>query len=176
MVPDFELVEQLREGRGKFVSVGSGFVVARTVAGRLELRRESLPEFNASELRLKLSGGAGQVEFDAVKFRWSNKKGGIAVRPAQTPGIELFDADKVGGEVVLRHWRAGDRFQPIGLKSAAKLQDLFVNAKIPAARRRELFLATTVAGEIFWVEGLRIGERFKLTPGTRRRLVWRWSR
>jgi len=176
VVPDFELVEQLREGRGKFVSIGSGFAVARTAAGRLELHRESLPEFDASEQRFKLSGGAGQVEFDAVKFRWSNKKGGIAVRPAQTPGIELFDADKVGGEVVLRHWRAGDRFQPIGLKSAAKLQDLFVNAKIPAARRRELVLAATASGEIFWVEGLRIGERFKLTPGTGRRLVWRWSR
>jgi hypothetical protein len=31
-------------------------------------------------------------------------------------------------------------------------------------------------GEIFWVEGLRMGERFKLTPRTRRRLVWRWQR
>jgi hypothetical protein len=55
------------------------------------------------------------------------------------------------------------------------LQDLFVNAKIPADRRRTLVLATTAAGEIFWVEGLRIGERFKLTPETTRRLVWRWA-
>jgi hypothetical protein len=47
-----------------------------------------------------------------------------------------------------------------------------VNAKIPAARRRKLVLATTADGTIFWVEGLRIGERFKLTPETRRQLVW----
>ncbi|MBW8864699.1 MAG: tRNA lysidine(34) synthetase TilS, partial [Verrucomicrobia bacterium] len=142
VVPDFELVEQLREGRGKFVSVGSGFVVMRTAAGRLELRREALPEFNASEHALKLSGMAGRVVVDGVKFLWSFKKGGSTMRPVQTPGAELFDADKVGDEIVLRHWRAGDRFQPIGLRSPAKLQDLFVNAKIPAARRRELFLAT----------------------------------
>jgi tRNA(Ile)-lysidine synthase len=88
---------------------------------------------------------------------------------------EFFDADRVGGEIVLRHWRPGDRFQPIGLKSAVKLQDLFVNAKIPAARRRKLVLAATAAGEIFWVEGLRIGETAKLTPKTRRKLVWKWS-
>jgi tRNA(Ile)-lysidine synthase len=76
--------------------------------------------------------------------------------------------------MVLRHWHAGDRFQPIGLKSAAKLQDLFVNAKIPAARRRELVLAVAANGTIFWVEGLRIGEKFKLRPRTKRRLAWNW--
>jgi tRNA(Ile)-lysidine synthase len=89
--------------------------------------------------------------------------------------VEVFDADKIGGEIVLRHWRPGDLFQPIGLNSAAKLQDLFVNAGIPAARRRELALATTAGGEIFWVDGLRIGGRFKLTPQTARMLLWKWA-
>ena len=88
---------------------------------------------------------------------------------------EYFDADRIGGEIVLRHWRAGDRFQPIGLNSPVKLQDLFVNAKIPAARRRDLTLAATANGDIFWVEGLRISENFKLTPETKRRLIWRWQ-
>ncbi|HEX9046241.1 MAG TPA: tRNA lysidine(34) synthetase TilS [Verrucomicrobiae bacterium] len=88
---------------------------------------------------------------------------------------EYFDADKVGGKIVLRHWRPGDRFQPIGMKSPVKLQDLFVNARIPAARRRELVVAVG-AGGIFWVEGLRIGERCKITPQTRRQLVWNWSK
>jgi hypothetical protein len=59
--------------------------------------------------------------------------------------------------------------------SSAQLQDLFVNAKIPVSRRR-LVLAATLTGEIFWVEGLRIGEWFKLTPETRRKLAWQWSK
>ena len=92
------------------------------------------------------------------------------------PGTEFFDADKIGAKIILRHWQPGDRFQPIGLKSAVKLQDLFVNAKIPAARRRELVLATTGAGEIFWVESLRLGEKFKLTSRTRRQFVWKQSK
>jgi tRNA(Ile)-lysidine synthase len=121
-----------------------------------------------------LSDRAGQAEFAGQKFSWALKSFNGARRrlPRQT---ECFDADKIGGEIVLRHWQAGDRFQPIGLKSAVKLQDLFVNVKIPAAQRRTLVLATTADGEIFWVEGLRIGERFKLTPVTRRELVWNWD-
>jgi hypothetical protein len=43
-------------------------------------------------------------------------------------------------------------------------------------RRRNLILATTVGGEIFWVEGLRIAEKFKLTPATKRQLVWNQSK
>jgi hypothetical protein len=39
-----------------------------------------------------------------------------------------------------------------------------------------LVVAAAAHGEIIWVEGLRISERFKLTKTTRRRLVWRWQR
>ena len=95
-------------------------------------------------------------------------------RPQPLAGRETFDGDKVGSKILLRHWQPGDRFQPIGLKSPVKLQDLFVNAKIPVQQRRERVLATTADGIIFWVEGLRIGEKFKLTPATRRKLVWKW--
>jgi tRNA(Ile)-lysidine synthase len=60
------------------------------------------------------------------------------------------------------------------MKRAVKLQDAFVNQKIPRAVRHQLAIAATAAGEIFWVQGLRIGERFKVTPATRRLLRWSW--
>jgi tRNA(Ile)-lysidine synthase len=95
--------------------------------------------------------------------------------PPRKPGVEFFDADKIGGNITLRHWRPGDRFRPIGFKSAAKLQDLFTNQKVPRERRHQLILAE-IGKEIFWVEGLRISENFKLTPETKRLLIWRWRR
>lgn len=177
LVSDFELVEQLRQTPVKFVSISSGLAVARTVAGKLELLSQPQPTFNRAEQPLTLSGRAGQVISGGVSFQWSFKKHpALSARPGRTPGRECFDADKVGRQIILRHWRPGDRFRPIGLKSAVKLQDLFVNAKIPAARRRKLFLATTRAGAVFWVEELRIGEEFKLAEATRRQLIWQWGR
>ena len=173
---DFELVEQLRGTPGKFVSVSSGLSVARDAAGKISLREKVETGFNADELKLKLSGGAGQAAFAGRKFRWQIQPQKNFVRPKKQAGCELFAAGKIGGEIILRHWRAGDRFQPIGLKSPVKLQDLFVNAKIPAARRRDLILAATAGGEIFWVEGLRVGEPCKLLPATQRQLAWHWSK
>jgi tRNA(Ile)-lysidine synthase len=171
---DFELVESLRQSADGFVSVGLKASAARDPKGRVILRAEQIPRFNESRLVIKL-GGAGGASFDGVKFNWSFGDGSRGLSPRQIRQ-EFFDAEKIGGKIILRYWRAGDRFQPIGLKSAAKLQDLFTNAKIPRALRNGLIVAEAAGGEIFWVEGLRISENFKLVPATRRRLVWNWRK
>ena len=171
---DFELIESLRQSADCFVSVGAKTRVCRNKSGEIKLRAESEPAFNADELAIPLSGLTGKTAFAGKTFHWRVEPMRRFTRPRPMAGVEVFDADKIGGGMVLRHWRAGDRFQPIGLKSAVKLQDLFVNAKIPAERRRKLILAATAHGNIFWVEGLRIGEPFKLTPQTRQKLIWQW--
>jgi tRNA(Ile)-lysidine synthase len=119
-----------------------------------------------------LNGDAGEVVFGGRKILWKVTK--TFRLPPRRPGRELFDADKVGRRVLLRHWQPGDRFQPIGMAHAVKLQDLFTNQRVSRAKRHELVVATTANNEVFWVEGLRMGERFKLTLDTKRCLKWRW--
>lgn len=173
---EFDLVESLRGESGKKVSIATDVCLVADDAGcvsRLALRATS---FNKGSKRVRLDGKSGDFLFSNAMFSWEMGGGGKFKSKRGTPGIEMFDAEAVGGRIVLRHWKAGDRFQPIGMKSAVKLQDLFVNQKIPAALRRELILATTERGEVFWVEGLRIGERFKIQETTIRSLVWRWRR
>jgi tRNA(Ile)-lysidine synthase len=171
---DFELIESLRQSADVPVSLGPQLSVLRDATGVVSLRVARPSVFKANETAVKLAGRAGEVIFDGVRVRWRFDALKKFKRPAARPAGESFDADKVGGGITLRHWRPGDRFQPIGLKSPAKLQDLFTNRKIPRARRRELMVAAAENEEIFWVEGLRISENFKLTPRTRRRLAWRW--
>jgi tRNA(Ile)-lysidine synthetase-like protein len=173
---DFELIESLRQSADVPVNLGPQLSVLRDATGAVSLRLARPSDFNANETVVKLAGRAGEVTFDGVRVRWWFDAVKKIKRPAARPACESFDADKVGGKITLRHWRPGDRFQPIGLKSSAKLQDLFTNRKIPRARRRELMVAAAENGEIFWVEGLRISENFKLTPQTKCRLTWRWQR
>jgi tRNA(Ile)-lysidine synthase len=125
---------------------------------------------------LDLAERPRRTEFESVEFRWEVQVQRTGARPAPVERREWFDADRLGSPVILRHWRPGDRFQPIGFPAAVKLQDLFTNQKISRARRHQAVVATTASGEIWWVEGLRIGERFKLTAATRRRLRWDWQR
>jgi tRNA(Ile)-lysidine synthase len=169
---EFELVEQLRKTPGTFVNISPKLSVMCDAGGALRFRALTVAQFDADELSIELEGRAGQVKFAGKVWRWHKQSVRRFVVPKKQAGRETFDAVKIGGQIILRHWRPGDRFQPIGLGAATKLQDLFVNAKIPAARRRLLSVATTADGEIFWVEGLRIGERFKLTRGVSRQLIW----
>ena len=176
--PDFELIERLRCAPGQGVAVNPRASVARDGTGRVKLGRIELCQFNSNQTAVDLSAGQGRALFGNVEIRWeiaSEKQGGRRFTRAAT-GCEYFDADKIGASIVLRHWRAGDRFHPIGLRSAVKLQDFFTNEKIRRAERHQRVVATTAQNEIFWVEGLRISECFKLEKETARRLKWCWRR
>jgi tRNA(Ile)-lysidine synthase len=135
-------------------------------------------------LKLKLKGRGGEIYFDGMRIKWSvdTPPNGIFRAPKKSrdsgngSNFEFFDAHKVGKQMALRHWQPGDRFQPIGMKARVKVQDLLTNQKIPRARRRQLAVGVTAKGELFWVEGLRLGERFKLDAGTVQRLKWEWER
>jgi tRNA(Ile)-lysidine synthase len=172
---DFELVEKLRKSANCLVSANSSLFVSRDTAGTIKLRAQRVSQFNYDEVPLNLTDSAGSAVFGGAFVKWNFDTSKNILRRRGKAGREFFDADKVGSKIILRHWRAGDRFQPIGLPWTVKLQDLFVNGKISAAVRRGLILATTASGEIFWVEGLRIGEPFKLTAETSRQLIWNWS-
>jgi len=174
VVPDFDLVEGLRQSAHSPISIGSELSALREANGVVRLKLAPLIEFNSNKLAVNLTGRAGETVFGGMRIRWHLDTGGKFSLPDWQKAREFFNADKIGNKITLRHWRAGDRFQPIGFKSAAKLQDLFTNAKIPRLRRHGLIVAEAAHGEIFWVEGLRMGELFKLTPQTERRLIWSW--
>jgi tRNA(Ile)-lysidine synthase len=66
----------------------------------------------------------------------------------------------LAGPLSLRDWRAGDRFRPLGLRGRKKLQDFFVDAKVPRPERARIPLLLA-GGRIAWVVGQRIAEEFR---------------
>jgi len=178
IAPDFDLIEQLRRMRERPISLGPELAIRRDRAGRIVQRRLAQIDIQTGEAMLELDGRIGKTLFGGVQIQWqiTSPRQASKATPVFATGAEYFDADKVGSTVLVRHWRPGDRFQPIGLDAEVKLQDFFTNEKIPRPVRHQLVVAATASGELFWVEGLRIAERFKLDKQTVRRLKWRWSR
>ena len=81
---------------------------------------------------------------------------------------ERLDADALGDSLFVRTWEAGDRFQPLGMSDAKKLQDFFVDEKVPRRQRGRVPLLCAADGRIAWVVGYRMAEPFKVTAQTRR--------
>ncbi len=78
-----------------------------------------------------------------------------------------FDMDKLRFPLVLRNFRPGDRFNPLGIKGTQKLKKFFINSKIPRSGRKACPLLLS-EGNIVWVVGHRISDRVKIEPSTRR--------
>jgi tRNA(Ile)-lysidine synthetase-like protein len=85
--------------------------------------------------------------------------------PAATTAWEVvLDAATLAGPLVARRRRPGDRLALS--QGSRRLQDLFVDAKVPRPLRADWpIIATPVA--VVWVAGLRAAERFQATPESR---------
>lgn len=175
--PTFEWVERLRQAAETSITVPPGREVWRTGNGTLVACASVGAAFVADRLTVRLEGREGQVEFGGLAVSWSRRRwtAKLGEVPKGVPGREWLDADRVGKTLVLRHWQPGDRFQPSGFERPAKLQDLFTNARVPRLDRHRRVVAVAADGEVCWVEGLRLGEAFKVRGDTRQILEWRWT-
>ncbi len=79
---------------------------------------------------------------------------------------ESFDYEKITNELYIRNRRHGDKFFPLGMKGCKKLQDFFVDEKVPKSQRDNIPILTC-GNDIVWVIGYRIDERFKITEQTK---------
>ena len=75
------------------------------------------------------------------------------------PGEVSVRADLLGVTATVRAWREGDRMRPLGLGGTKSLQDLFTDRKVPRELRRTLPVIEK-GGEIVWVAGVALNERF----------------
>jgi tRNA(Ile)-lysidine synthase len=75
---------------------------------------------------------------------------------------EYADASALEQPLCLRARQPGDRFQPLGLGGhSTKVADFLVNQKIPAGLR-DRWPLVVAGGQVVWVAGLRLDERYKV--------------
>ncbi|MGL4333007.1 MAG: tRNA lysidine(34) synthetase TilS [Bacteroidales bacterium] len=79
--------------------------------------------------------------------------------------IAIFDYEKLKFPLVLRHWRQGDKMNPLGMKGSKKISDIFINLKYTLPQKEEAWLLCS-DDEIIWLTGERISDRFKVTETT----------
>jgi tRNA(Ile)-lysidine synthase len=99
-------------------------------------------------------------------------------RVTAPPGgnVEEADADALRPPLVLRLWRAGDRFQPLGFPGTKKVSDLLTERKVPPSERaRQSVLCAGPEGEIVWVVGHRLARAARVHPGTEHVVRLKWT-
>lgn len=93
----------------------------------------------------------------------------------QAPDSALVDAKRLQFPLYLRHWQAGDQFQPLGMEGKSqKLQDFFTNHKISRFDKEKIWLLFNANHELIWVLGWRLDERYKIQVHTHKALKFNW--
>lgn len=95
------------------------------------------------------------------------KPGEDKIRFDKAESTEAFlDYARVKPPLQVRNWKKGDKFYPLGMEDEKKLQDFFIDSKIPV-HLRKLIPVFVDREKIIWVGKYRIDNRVRITEDTK---------
>ncbi|MBP7273597.1 MAG: tRNA lysidine(34) synthetase TilS [Saprospiraceae bacterium] len=110
-----------------------------------------------------------QILDKRIKFRVIENNAAFRMVPSLE--IAYLDFDKIILPATLRYYQQGDYFLPLGMNGKRQLlSDFFTNKKFNVVQKKQTPLLVNSNGEICWVVGQRLDERYKLTEATQ--YIW----
>lgn len=112
------------------------------------------------EIRLNCSQEIGNYEISIEEVNEFNENSNFS---------EIISGDKTEDIFILRRWKIGDKFIPLGMKNFKKISDFLTDKKVKSSSKKNHLILIN-RNEIVYVFGLRIDERYKLTKNTKRKI------
>ena len=84
--------------------------------------------------------------------------------------VACLDASEVRFPLLVRKWKPGDYFYPLGMRKKQKVARFLINAKVDRIAKEKVLVVESDK-RILWVVGHRMDDRFKVRPDTRERIT-----
>src|SRR6266496_443728 len=158
-----EVIKLAESESGKFIQSPSTphriikfrnwFIISATVSARAEtiIIEEATKELQVEDRKLKIERISFTPDY----------------RLPVADYIACLDADEISFPLVLRKWKQGDYFYPLGMRKKKKLARFFIDQKLSKTEREKVWVLE-MNKKIIWVVGLRIDDRFKITDKTKK--------
>lgn len=153
-----EVIELLDSESGKYVASSSHRII-RNRAWLIIAPLEAAQADNVlveEDIR-KLELGIGTIHFETQP----NSK----LQIPNSSSVACLDTNEVKFPLLLRKWKPGDYFYPLGMKKKKKLARFLIDLKLSKTQKENVWVIESNK-KICWVVGYRIDDRFKLTDKT----------
>lgn len=122
--------------------------IRRDNYGLTEIKPGEVVKINGKTIRVEI---AGSEEKSFTKYKHE----------------EIISADGLRNKFILRKWKPGDYFHPLGMKGKKKVSDFLTDLKLSTEQKSQQLVLLN-EDKIVWVVGLRIDDRVKVTTQTKR--------
>ncbi|TVX85166.1 tRNA lysidine(34) synthetase TilS [Paenibacillus agilis] len=162
---DYDTIERVRLSALRDVpstwktDIGQGMECRREYGQLLWLRPfPRMEQLNAEQTITLLrpnKAGYTVIPFHASTLHWRITSRKLSSSTALGIYDAAFDADALEWPLHIRTRQSGDRMRIQGLNGSKKVQDMFVDAKVPASLREVYPIVTDCNGTVLWVPGIR---------------------
>ncbi|HEV8084788.1 MAG TPA: tRNA lysidine(34) synthetase TilS [Chitinophagaceae bacterium] len=173
IIKDFGFTSHQTDGVIQLLQSGSGKYI-QSVTHRIFKNRKWLiitPAQTTLAENILIEENDKVIEFENGKLKMETFPfSGLPLQDANT--IASIDLDEVTFPLLLRKWKQGDYFYPLGLNlpgkksGKKKLSRFFIDQKMSLPQKEKVWVLET-GKKIIWVIGKRIDDRFKITAKTK---------
>lgn len=158
---DYQKINSLLlKQKGRKVQLASNLIVLRESES---IRIQRVQKTSNGKVQIEIGNrilfgsrkfGVESIDKEKIKFKGGGK-------------TEFISADNLNEKFILRVWKPGDKFKPIGMNHFKKVSDFLTDLKIPSSERKDQLVLLN-RNQIVWVVGLRIDDRVKLNSKTKK--------
>jgi len=157
-VADLEKLKSKQSG--KMIELSKNLIAVRE-RDSIIIYKNVLQKNVSGVTRIKI----GEKKLIGKKSISLSRSNGTKISLTKSNKKEYIDADKIQNGFLIRRWEKGDRFYPLGMRHSKKVSD-FLNEQKIAPHKKSEQLVVTNSGNIVWIVGIRIDERYKISDKT----------
>lgn len=142
----------------QFFSRSHRIVIDRDKLIITELDKESAPVFYIEK-------GTKFID-QPYRMRFSIQRYSDDFKIPTSPDIAVLDYDRIRFPLLIRKWKQGEYFKPLGMYGFKKLSDYFIDQKLSIPEKEAMWILYS-ENKVVWIMGQRLDDRYKITPATK---------